>query len=116
LLTASTTFRTPSSDSKNPCRRVSADTPLPASMTITLTSAVDAPVSRSRVWRISADVSATMKSRTALAAPRRATSALLPSPAPPHVLTRRRLLVARRGLSASMDPTERSHPSPGPSN
>ena len=66
LLTASTTWRMPSSATSHECRRVWLSTPLRASSRITAQSAVDAPVTMLRVYCSCPGVSATMKWRRAV--------------------------------------------------
>ena len=66
LLTASTTWRMPSSATSHECRRVWVSTPLRASSRITAQSAVDAPVTMLRVYCSCPGVSATMKWRRAV--------------------------------------------------
>ena len=50
MLTATTTWRSPSSATMKLCRRVCGSTPLRASIRITARSAVDAPVAMLRVY------------------------------------------------------------------
>jgi len=63
LLIASTTWRMPISDTRVLCRRVCVSTPLRASIRITATSAVEAPVTMLRVYCSWPGVSATMNLR-----------------------------------------------------
>ena len=66
LLTASTTWRMPSSATSQEWRRVWVSTPLRASSRITAQSAVEAPVTMLRVYCSCPGVSATMKWRRAV--------------------------------------------------
>ena len=63
MLIASTTLRMPISETSSECRRVCVSTPLRASIRITATSAVEAPVTMLRVYCSWPGVSATMNLR-----------------------------------------------------
>ena len=68
----------PSSEARNACRRDCSSTPLRASIRISATSAVDAPVTMLRVYWMWPGVSAMMNLRRGVAKYRYATSMVMP--------------------------------------
>jgi hypothetical protein len=78
LLTATTIFLIPSSDTRQLCRRVCVSTPFRASIRITARSAVDAPVTMFRVYCSWPGESATMNFRRSVEKKRYATSIVIP--------------------------------------